>query len=70
MTEKEQSFPIEEITGSYAGSWPNFIPGMNGSASYTVDLIVNITQSWSGSNITPLGLVSFRLEKKLFRRIK
>ena len=55
----EQSFPIEEITGSYAGAWPSFIPGTNGSASYTVDLIVNITQSWPDSNITPLGLVSF-----------
>ena len=51
----EQSFPIETITGSQAGVWPNFTPGTN----YTVDLIVNVTQSWSGSNITPLGIVPF-----------
>jgi hypothetical protein len=52
---EEQSFPIETITGSQAGSWPNFTPGTN----YTVDLVVNITQSWSGSNPTPLGIVPF-----------
>jgi hypothetical protein len=51
----EQSFPIETITGSQAGVWPNFTQGTN----YTVDLIVNVTQSWSGSNITPLGIVPF-----------
>jgi hypothetical protein len=51
----EQSFPIEEITGNQAGVWPNFIPGTD----YTVDLIVNVTQSWSGSNITPLGTVPY-----------
>jgi hypothetical protein len=51
----EQSFPIEHITGSDAKVWPNFTPGTN----YTVDLIVNITQSWPGSNTTPLGIVPF-----------
>jgi hypothetical protein len=51
----EQSFPIEHITGSQAGSFPNFVHGTD----YTVDLIVNITQSWSGSNTTPLGIVPY-----------
>jgi len=51
----EQSFPIEHITGSDAKVWPNFIPGTN----YTVDLIVNVTQSWSAPNITPLGIVPY-----------
>jgi hypothetical protein len=51
----EQSFPIEHITGSDAKVWPNFSPGTN----YTVDLIVNVTQSWSASNVTPLGIVPY-----------
>jgi hypothetical protein len=51
----DQSFPLETITGSQAGSWPNFVPGTN----YTVDLIVNVTQSWAGSNVTPVGIVPF-----------
>ena len=59
----EQSFPIEEITGSYAGTWPNFklrnLLSSQSASNTTVDLIVNITQSWPDSNITPLGLVSF-----------
>ena len=59
----EQSFPIEEITGSYAGAWPNFklrnLLTSESASNTTVDLIVNITQSWPDSNITPLGLVSF-----------
>jgi len=50
----EQSFPIETFSGSYA-SWPTFVQDEN----YTNNLIVNITQSWSGSNITPLGVVPF-----------
>ena len=50
-----QSFPIETITGSQAGVWSNFVEGTN----YTVDLFVNITQSWSGSNVTPLGIVPY-----------
>jgi len=51
----EQSFPIEHITGSDAKVWPNFVPGTN----YTVDLIVNVTQSWSAPNVTPLGIVPY-----------
>lgn len=51
----EQSFPIETATGSQAGSWPDFIQDTN----YTTNLYVNITQSWSGSNIGPAGIIPF-----------
>lgn len=51
----EQSFPIETITGSQAGTWPNFVPDTN----YTTDLIVNVTQSWSGSTPSIVGDVTF-----------
>lgn len=51
----EQSFPIEEITGSYGGVWPSFIQNTN----YTIGLVTNVTQSWSASNITPVGEVSY-----------
>lgn len=58
----EQSFPIEKITGSYAGVWPDFklrnLNSIYSASNTTVNLIVNVTQSWSDSNITPLGLVS------------
>jgi hypothetical protein len=50
----EQSFPIEHITGSAGGATPDF----NGQV-YTTNLFVNITQSWSGSNNTPAGIVPF-----------
>lgn len=50
----QQSFPIEQITGSNGGSIPDF----NGQYS-TTDLYVNITQSWSGNNDTPAGLVPY-----------
>ena len=51
----DQSFPIETITGSQAGAWPNFVPNTN----YTTGLTVNITQSWSESIVTPLGAVPY-----------
>jgi hypothetical protein len=50
----QQSFPIEQITGSNGGSIPDF----KGQYS-TTDLYVNITQSWSGDNDTPSGLVPY-----------
>lgn len=50
----QQSFPIEKITGSNAGSMPD----LNGQYS-TTNLYVNITQSWSGNNDTIAGLVSY-----------
>jgi hypothetical protein len=50
----QQSFPIEHITGSSGGSTPNF----NGQVN-TTNLFVNITQSWSGSINTPVGIVDY-----------
>lgn len=50
----EQSFPIETIDGGNGGSMPNLF----GQTS-SIDLFVNITQSWPGSIDTPVGLVSF-----------
>ena len=59
----DQSFPIETITGGQAGAWPNFklrnVNSVNSASNTTVDLFVNITQSWSGSNVTPLGIVPY-----------
>ena len=48
-----QSFPIEKISGSSAGVMPEF----NGTAS--VNLYVNITQSFTGSTPSLLGDVNF-----------
>ena len=50
-----ESIPIEAITGSQGGTLPNFVSGTN----YTTTNIVNVTQSWNGSNMTPSGSVSF-----------
>ena len=50
----EQSFPIEQITGSAGGATPDF-----DGKDYTTNLFVNITQSWSGSVNTPVGIVQF-----------
>jgi hypothetical protein len=50
----EQSFPIEQFTGSSGGATPNF----NGQYS-TTDLFVNVTQLWSGSIDTQAGIVDF-----------
>jgi len=46
-----------EVTGSTGGVFPN----LNGQTSslYTGNNIVNITQSWIGTNITPSGSVPF-----------
>jgi len=50
----EQSFPIEVAVGGNAGSPPDLL----GQTS-SIDLFVNINQSWSGSNPTPVGDVAF-----------
>jgi hypothetical protein len=49
----EQSFPIEQITGSNGGALPNF----NGQYS-TTGLFVNVTQSWTVVEDTKVGLVT------------
>ena len=48
-----QSFPLEHTTGSSGG----VMPELRGTAS--VDLFVNITQSWTGSNPSLLGNITF-----------
>lgn len=50
----EQSFPLETIVGGAGGSTPD----LHGSISSS-NLFVNITQSWSGSINTPVGIVAF-----------
>jgi hypothetical protein len=53
-----QSFPIETITGSDGGSLPVFVEDTN-YTEFTYPGAVNVTQSWSGLNITPLGNIAF-----------
>lgn len=50
----EQSFPLETIIGGAGGSTPDLYGNVSSS-----NLIVNITQSWSGSINTPVGIVAF-----------
>lgn len=51
----EESIPLENIDGSDGKVWPNFVEDTN----YTNNLVINVTQSWSGSNTTPLGIVPY-----------
>ena len=48
----EQSFPIEQVTGSSGGATPNFYGQYT-----TTDLYVNVTQSWDVYDDTPVGIV-------------
>jgi hypothetical protein len=50
----EESFPIEKAIGSNGGSMPNLF----GQTS-SVDLYSNINQQWSGSTLTPVGMVDY-----------
>lgn len=50
----QQSFPIEQATGSNGGSLPNL-----GGQTSSVDLFTPIVQKWSGFNNTPVGLVAY-----------
>lgn len=50
----EQSFPLETVIGGAGGSTPD----LHGNVSSS-NLFVNITQSWSGSINTPVGIVAF-----------
>lgn len=54
-----ESFPIESITGSQGGTLPNLIVDYNTDFGYTTTNIVNVSQSWEGSNITPFGFQPF-----------
>ncbi len=59
----EQSFPIERIVGDQAGVWPNFklrdLNSTDSASNTTINQIINVTQSWSGSNITISGSVPY-----------
>jgi len=50
----EQSFPIEEVIGSNGGSMPNLF----GQTS-SIDIYSPINQQWSGSTLTPVGMVNY-----------
>ena len=50
----EQSFPIEEAIGSNGGSMPNLF----GQTS-SIDIYSPINQQWSGSTLTPVGMVDY-----------
>jgi len=50
----EESFQIEEVIGSNGGSMPNLF----GQTS-SIDLYSNINQQWSGSTLTPVGIVDY-----------
>jgi hypothetical protein len=50
----EESFPIEEVIGSNGGSMPNLF----GQTS-SIDLYSPINQQWSGSTLTPVGIVNY-----------
>jgi len=54
-----ESFPIESITGSQGGTLPNLTVDYGTDFGYTTTNIVNISQSWEGSNITPFGFQPF-----------
>ena len=54
-----ESFPIESITGSQGGTLPNLIVDYGTDFGYTTTNIINVSQSWEGSNITPFGFQPF-----------
>jgi hypothetical protein len=54
-----ESFPIESITGSQGGTLPNLTVDYGTDFGYTTNNIVNVSQSWEGSNITPFGFQTF-----------
>jgi hypothetical protein len=50
----EESFPIEEVIGSNGGSMPNLFGQTTSS-----NLFSPINQQWSGSILTPVGMVDY-----------
>jgi hypothetical protein len=49
-----QSFPIVIPSGSQGGTLPNFVLDTN-YTDFVYPGAINVTQSWTGSNITPFG---------------
>jgi hypothetical protein len=54
-----ESFPLEHVTGSQGGTLPNLITNFDEDYGYTVNQVVNVTQSWDGINVTPFKLIPF-----------
>lgn len=54
-----ESFPLEHVTGSQGGTLPNLITNFSEDYGYTVNQVVNVTQSWDGLNVTPFKLIPF-----------
>jgi hypothetical protein len=53
-----ESIPIETITGSDGGALPVFVEGTN-YTELTYPGAINVTQSWSGINVTKVGDILF-----------
>jgi len=53
-----QSFPIVIPSGSQGGTLPNFVLDTN-YTDFDYPGAINVTQSWTGSNITPFGFESY-----------
>jgi len=54
-----ESFPLYTFTGSQGGTLPNLITNFNEDFGFTVNQVVNVTQSWDGYNVTPFKLIPF-----------
>jgi len=54
-----ESFPLESFTGSDGGTLPNLITDFDEDFGYTVNQVINVTQSWDGINVTPFKLIPF-----------
>jgi hypothetical protein len=53
-----QSFPIVVPSGSDGGTLPNFVLDTN-YTDFVYPGAINVTQSWTGSNITPFGFETY-----------
>ena len=53
-----QSFPIVVPSGSDGGTLPNFVLGTN-YTDFDYPGAINVTQSWTGSNVTPFGFETY-----------
>lgn len=54
-----ESFPLYTFTGSDGGTLPDLTVDYDNSFGYTTTNIINVTQSWSGSHMTPFGAEAF-----------
>jgi hypothetical protein len=54
-----ESFPLEHVTGSQGGTLPDLTVDFAEDFGFTTNQIVNVTQSWSGYNLTPFEPIPF-----------